>query len=171
MNSIEVVQGIEGLFEAVCVSLFESLNCTVRRIKNANNEPVDAPIACIDAGSIDLELMTGLELPMSVLSLTYPVEGDTREVGEAHLGDWIGELSNQLIGRLKVELSDHDRQSYPRRRIFWQLAYLLYIFRGFHFMISAVLIGKRNGVGVYHLNRYVKTYRGFQCHLRNVDAK
>jgi len=107
---MEIVQSIEGLFEVVCVNLFESLNCTVRRIESAQNEIMDAPIACIDAGSSGLELMTGLQLPMSVLALTYPGEGDIGTVGEAHLEDWIGELSNQLIGRLKIELSDHDCQ-------------------------------------------------------------
>jgi len=107
---MEIVQSIEGLFEVSCVNLFESLNCTVRRIENAQNELSDGPIACIDAGSSDLELITGLQLPMSVLALTYPVESDIREIGDEYLEDWIGELSNQLMGRLKTELSDHDCQ-------------------------------------------------------------
>lgn len=32
-----------------------------------------APIALIDAGSSDLEIEVGLETPISVLALTYPV--------------------------------------------------------------------------------------------------
>jgi CheY-specific phosphatase CheX len=69
---------------------------------------MDVPIACIDAGSIDLELIICLQFPVSVLALTYPVQEDITGVDEERLEDWISELSNQLIGRIKNKLLAHN---------------------------------------------------------------
>jgi hypothetical protein len=50
-----------------------------------------------------MEIHIALELPIAVLSLTYPCEEITR-ADEAAIEDWASELSNQLIGRLKAKL-------------------------------------------------------------------
>jgi len=114
MQAKDVVNQIECLFEAACLGLFGSLNCTVSRVYpdvyELENGMHDAPIACIDAGSSDVELITGLQIPMSVLALTYPVQGEITGVNEERLEDWISELSNQLIGRLKSKLIAHNCQ-------------------------------------------------------------
>jgi hypothetical protein len=114
MHFKDVINQIEGLFENVCVDLFESLNCSARHIQLSDYELesnlIDAPIACIDAGSDEVELMIGLQLPMSVLALTYPVQADITGVDEERLEDWTSELSNQLIGRLKSKLLAHKCQ-------------------------------------------------------------
>jgi hypothetical protein len=47
---------------------------------------------------------------MSVLALTYPIQGHITGVNEERLEDWISELSNQLIGRLKSKLIIHNCQ-------------------------------------------------------------
>jgi len=114
MISRDVINQIEGLFEVACIGLFESLNCNVIRVDldacELESNFHGAPIACIDAGSSEIELITGLQLPMSVLALTYPVQGEITGVGEERLEDWISELSNQLIGRLKTQLITHQCQ-------------------------------------------------------------
>ena len=114
MQAKDVVSQIEGMFEIACLGLFESLNCTVERVNledhELRSELGDAPIACIDAGSNEVELITGIQLPMSVLALTYPVQGNITGVNEEQLEDWISELSNQLIGRLKSKLITHNCQ-------------------------------------------------------------
>jgi len=114
MHSRDVASQIEGLFEVACLGLFESLNCNAARVElsvyESESNFYDAPIACIDAGSDEVELIVGLQLPMSVLALTYPVQGDITGVDEERLEDWISELSNQLIGRLKTKLIAHKCQ-------------------------------------------------------------
>jgi len=112
MQAKDVVNQTENLFEIACLGLFESLNCMVSRVYPNESELDDImyelPIACIDAGSAEVELNICLQLPMSVLALTYPVHGEITEVNEEQLEDWIAELSNQLIGRLKAQLFAHD---------------------------------------------------------------
>jgi hypothetical protein len=71
---------------------------------------MDVPVACIDAGSKDLELIICLQFPVSVLALTYPVQEDITGVDEERLEDWISELSNQLVGRIKNKLLLHNCQ-------------------------------------------------------------
>jgi len=114
MLSRDVINQIEDLFEVACIGLFESLNCKAIRVDldayELESNFHDAPIACIDAGSTEVELIAGLQLPMSVLALTYPVQGEISGVDEERLEDWISELSNQLIGRLKTKLISHKCQ-------------------------------------------------------------
>lgn len=62
------------------------------------------PIAFIDAGSDDLEMVIFLRVPFTVLALTYPCADVINELEEAILEDWIAELSNQLIGKIKNKL-------------------------------------------------------------------
>ena len=73
MNSSEIAQHIQVLYETAFKELLGSFNCEV----NYSDEPVhadlDVPVACIDAGSNELEITIGLELPMSVLAMSYPV--------------------------------------------------------------------------------------------------
>jgi len=112
MQAKDVVNQIENLFEIACLGLFESLNCMVSRVYPNESEldevMYEVPIACIDAGSKEVELNIRLQLPMSVLALTYPVQGEITAVNEEQLEDWIAELSNQLIGRLKAKLVAHN---------------------------------------------------------------
>jgi len=108
MEKTQIVQCFQELLETVFVELFQHLNCTIKRIVDPADELDDVPIACIDAGSDDIEIMLLLQAPMSVLALTYPSSQIITEVDEEKLEDWISELTNQLIGRLKNKLIQHE---------------------------------------------------------------
>ena len=108
MRREEVIEQIQGLFKDSCTELFGSLNCEVA-IGEQNGESFEeVPIACIDAGSGDVEFLIALQLPLSILAMTYPVTEGITMVREDYLEDWISELSNQLIGRLKRKLTSHE---------------------------------------------------------------
>jgi len=107
MESNGVVQLVHRLFEASCHDLFAGFNCILKPLSEASHDFENAPIAIIDAGSSEIEINIGLELPMEVLALTYPVP-NIIDVDEEYLEDWLSELSNQLIGRLKAKLIMHS---------------------------------------------------------------
>ncbi len=94
------------MFEASCIELFSSLDCSVEQEHEEDIDLGSAPIAFIDAGSEDLEAVIVLHIPLSVLTMTYPefAAESIMDVSEAVLEDWILELANQLIGRFKNKL-------------------------------------------------------------------
>ena len=67
MRKSEVVTCVQSLFSQVCEDLFVSLDCTVLPAEIGAEELADCPIACIDAGSDDIEFMIALQLPTPVL--------------------------------------------------------------------------------------------------------
>jgi hypothetical protein len=103
MNKNEVTNKIQTLFAEASQDLLKGMNCAVSIVDDNLDIELDAPIALIDAGSAELEVQVGLELPLTVLALTYPVP-NISIVDDESLEDWISELSNQLIGRLKSKL-------------------------------------------------------------------
>lgn len=109
MKTLEVAQQIHILFEDALKELLESLSCKVDMRPANEAEWLDAPVAIIDAGSENIEIKVALELPMSVLALTYPVPS-IQVVDDESLEDWISELANQLIGRLKSKLMRHNEE-------------------------------------------------------------
>lgn len=108
LREAEVTQCIQGLFFDACKGLLESLDCKVGMVVEKPDRLENCPIACIDGGSDDIEFKIALELPLEVLALTYPVGEDITHLEEDRLEDWISELSNQLIGRLKTKLISHE---------------------------------------------------------------
>ncbi|MFV1872889.1 MAG: hypothetical protein ACMZ64_06180 [Oleiphilus sp.] len=108
MRKNDVVQCIQAIFLESCKELFTSLECEVSLLLSDDIHLEDCPIACIDGGSDDIEFMIALQLPLKVLALSYPVAEVITEVEDNRLEDWISELSNQLIGRLKAKLIEHD---------------------------------------------------------------
>jgi len=109
MAATDTTRIIGELYSSACLELFESLDCVASATDEPHNsELTDAPIANIDAGSEDLEITLNLRLPTSILALTYPVTGAITDVSEEELEDWLSELSNQFMGRLKAKL--HSRQ-------------------------------------------------------------
>jgi chemotaxis protein CheX len=109
MKATNVLEQVEVLFSSASQDLLAGMNCDVSIVDDADYEMIDAPVATIDAGSQDLEIQIALEMPMSVLALTYPVP-NISVVDDASLEDWISELSNQLIGRLKSKLLKHEQE-------------------------------------------------------------
>jgi len=108
MGSIEFNHCVKEVFQEACVGLFNSLDCSVACAERNECSLYDAPVACIDAGSNEVELVLGLQMPIALLALTYPVSACTVAVGEEHLEDWISELSNQLLGRVKSKLNSNE---------------------------------------------------------------
>lgn len=108
MTNSAVVQCVQDIFEDSCIGLLASLSNLTTKLECDRNDLIDVPIACIDAGSTDIELIICLQFPVSVLALTYPVQADITGVDEERLEDWISELSNQLIGRVKNKLLTHN---------------------------------------------------------------
>lgn len=109
MRQNEVIQSIQSLFLQCCQTLFEGLDCNTKMAAACRAEDLEnSPIACIDGGSDDIEFMVALQLPLEVLAMTYPIAEGITTIEENRLEDWISELSNQLIGRLKAKLIEHD---------------------------------------------------------------
>lgn len=111
MSNQTTLESIESLFEACCKEQFESLNCKAHDVvpSDADFERLNAePTALIDAGSNDLELVVALQIPLSVLAMTYPLQDSISNASEEILEDWLSELSTRLIGRLKSKLLKHN---------------------------------------------------------------
>lgn len=103
MQHAEAVSYIYEQVEESCFSLFEGLSCDVTFAAEEDTVDENAFIAMIDAGSDELELRLFLRMPFSVLALTYPGE-DVAQIQDEKLEDWMGELSNMLIGKVKTKL-------------------------------------------------------------------
>lgn len=107
MKHSDAVSYIFEQVEESCFSLFEGLGCKVSFSEDEDHELDTAFIAMIDAGSTELELSLFLRMPFSVLALTYP-GADVTEIEEEKLEDWMAELSNMLIGKVKAKLMNHQ---------------------------------------------------------------
>ncbi len=94
---------IEQVFEKSCIDQITGLNCTIKRLPDSTETIANAPISTIEAVSSDLDIKVIMQLPIHILALTYPT-GEILAVYDETLEDWISELSNQLIGKLKNEL-------------------------------------------------------------------
>ncbi|MCG8671324.1 MAG: chemotaxis protein CheX [Pseudomonadales bacterium] len=93
------------IFESCCCELFEPMAVSFTRVDPGEHLDEEDPIGVLDAGSQDVEITLCLQLPMHVLSLTYPSSGGTiTNVSEEALEDWVAELCNQLIGKIKNNL-------------------------------------------------------------------
>lgn len=108
MSNPEVMRCVQQIFEESCTVLLSGLSNLAVKTDGMTEELVEVPIARIDAGSNDLEITICLQFPISVLALTYPVQDDITSVYEERLEDWISELSNQLVGRVKNKLLGHN---------------------------------------------------------------
>jgi len=109
MNCEQAIEKIRDLFELTCIELFQQMDCTVKRLDDADVD-VNAealPMARIDAGAEDFELMISLRVPYSTLAMTYPVQEDIASLDEAQLEDWVSELSNRVVGKLNQGLIRH----------------------------------------------------------------
>lgn len=104
--STAAVQAICEQFDASCIELFQSLDCDVVKRPETDLAIVNAPIAYIDAGNEDLEVVIVLHIPLAVLTMTYPefAAESIMSVSEEALEDWVSELANQLVGRFKNKM-------------------------------------------------------------------
>lgn len=108
MGREQVLQIIPDLFERSCYELFERFKCTLTPLSGIDFDTSDVPTARIDAGNDDLELIIMLHVPFTALSMTYPLRFVVDTIDEAELEDWISELSNRVLGKLKTKLRSYD---------------------------------------------------------------
>ena len=90
-------------FETAFFNLFESFSCEVSFTDFDEEQLGKAFIAEIDAGSTEAEIRLFLRMPVTVLALTYPIE-DITSVEEEKLEDWMAEICNMLMGKVKATL-------------------------------------------------------------------
>lgn len=110
MQPDEAVTLICQLFEESCIELFESMQCQTERVSTQELLGADAPIAFIDAGSDDFEVLLTLRLPFPALTMTYPVQEHILNIDEKELEDWILEMANRLLGHFKVKMTVRNCQ-------------------------------------------------------------
>lgn len=108
MSRDTIIDIVNGIFVDSCTSLFEDLGCSVDKVASNPDALAGAPFGYIDAGSDDMEITAALRLPLSVLVMTYPISEDGVTPDEETLEDWVSELTNQLIGKIKRRLLQHD---------------------------------------------------------------
>lgn len=110
MKRQEFCSVLGDTFKTCFVELVERHQCVASEL---NPSDVDygqsRPIAYIDAGSKDFELVISLSLPFNVLERLYPLSEQVL-IDEGVLEDWLKELSNLLIGWLKIKLDEHNCQ-------------------------------------------------------------
>ncbi len=103
MSSQKVLQQLHMIYIDATKELFCSLGCTIEHVIEPSYEISDVPLARIDAGSNALELMLSLAVPLPILSLSYP-GSHILQVSDTLLENWIPELANQLMGKMKNKL-------------------------------------------------------------------
>lgn len=101
------------LFAECCQEMFRGLDCEITAKGNisADTEMIIAgsPTSIIDAGSEDIELNLIMRMPYTVLAMTYPVsELGIAGVPDEMLEDWLSELGNLLMGKIKSRLARHQ---------------------------------------------------------------
>ena len=98
---MDTEQRIVELFDSACIKQIESLGCDIERVDVlAHSEEVLR--AYIEATSEDISVMLCLNVPKALLVHTMPASlGE----GDADIErDWVLELSNRFLGRLKNKL-------------------------------------------------------------------
>lgn len=104
----DVRNAIRDLFAEACKELFVSLDCQISHCGLVEEAVAGAPTAVIDAGSAELDLFLVMRMPYSVLAMTYPVMGeDINKISDVKLEDWLSELANLLMGRIKAKFYRH----------------------------------------------------------------
>ena len=103
---LRVNEEIIKLFEEAFSDLFADHEINVEKKDFSELECTETSMCIIGAGSAHLKLSICLNAEKSVLQGTYPA--NLGEPNDEKLTDWIGELSNQLMGRLKNKLINYE---------------------------------------------------------------
>lgn len=98
---------VSDLFKDSCIELFESHQCDVNQVSDSDINENGQFSAMIDATSDDLEILLLINISYSILALTYPIT-NVLQVSEQELEDWILEISNMLMGKVKGKLIKYD---------------------------------------------------------------
>ncbi len=105
----DVLKPLHTLFETTCIEVFESLQCTIKKVDKAERI-LAVPCAYINAASDEIKMTLLLRGPISILKKTYPIQEKTETINPAELDDWISELSNRFMGSLKNKLIPYEHR-------------------------------------------------------------
>jgi CheY-specific phosphatase CheX len=117
-NDLDPQQVLEQLTAAACQDLFARYGVAVKQVSDVE-EPLSPDFllcSVIGFSGRDLRGTLVLALTETLTGLSNPVARAARAAG-AHdhdpaQRDWVGELSNQLLGRVKIELLRHGVEIY-----------------------------------------------------------
>lgn len=101
---MDTEQRIIELFDSACIKQFESLGCEVEGVGLLAHSG-DIHRAYIEATSEELSVMLCLNVSRKLLLQTMPTVGSA---DESLIKDWILELANRFLGRLKNKLISHS---------------------------------------------------------------
>lgn len=104
MDQNETLQFMSSLLEVSCLELFEKFGTEVSFHEDGDLDVSEMPLAMIDAGNADFEAALMVHIPFSVLTATFPIRHHKEALGENELEDWICEIANRVLGRLKNKL-------------------------------------------------------------------
>jgi CheY-specific phosphatase CheX len=107
-QEIEVQQFFEQVAEAACEQLFARYGVAVRRATDEDDPVSPDFLLCsvIGFSGRDVRGTLVLALTEELSGMSNPVSGSNPGATRDRLTqrDWVGELSNQLLGRIKIEL-------------------------------------------------------------------
>ena len=101
-QDVDVRRVLEEVSAAACEALFSRYGVAVHRA-GENEEPISPELfLCSVIGFTGQDIRGALLLALTeeLSGLSNPVAGNERAVQR----DWVGELSNQLLGHIKIEL-------------------------------------------------------------------
>ena len=107
-HELDALQFFEQVASAACEDLFARYGVAVRRVSE-DAQPVSPDfLVCSVIGFSGREVRGTLVLALTeeLSGMSNPVAGSNPGAVSNHVTqrDWVGELSNQLLGRIKIEL-------------------------------------------------------------------
>jgi CheY-specific phosphatase CheX len=107
-NDLEPQQALEQFTAAACQDLFARYGVAVKQVAEGD-EPLSPDFllcSVIGFSGRDIRGTLVLALTETLPEISNPVAGAARVAGtqDPTQRDWVGELSNQLLGRVKIEL-------------------------------------------------------------------
>ena len=114
-QELEFRRFFEQLAAAACKDLFAGYGVTVRRADESENPISPEFFLCSIIGFTGRDVRGTLVLALTeeLSGLSNPVAGTNPSATDRLIQrDWVGELSNQLLGQIKIELLRRDVEIY-----------------------------------------------------------
>lgn len=108
MDKSETLQLFRSLLEVSCLEVLEKLDARVSLSDECHLDTRSLPLARIDAGNSDFDASLAIAMPLSLLADTYPTGEPSENLCEADLQDWVCELANRTMGRVKNKLGAYS---------------------------------------------------------------
>ena len=107
IGSSQVSLLIRDLFESSYLNFLQGIDYKFKKV-NTVDDCSETLTAQIGASSSDLNIQLLLRVPKLLLSLLLPSGQSASVQKDTVLADWVLELSNQLLGKLKSDLVSHE---------------------------------------------------------------